>query len=84
MKLIRKNSAFARTSFGVFVEADEKLLDASDLDFYLFNREARMDEVWRSVCAGEARRILRLGYWESGRIHTFRARTGLRSHDAGA
>jgi hypothetical protein len=22
------------------------VLDASDLDFYLFNREARMDEVW--------------------------------------
>jgi len=47
MTFIRKRTAFARTAMASFVEADRHTLPgASDLDFYLFNREARMDEAW--------------------------------------
>jgi len=47
MTFIRKSTAFARTAIASFFEADRHpLLGASDLDFYLSNREARMDEAW--------------------------------------
>ena len=43
MTFIRKCIAFAQTAIASFFEADRHpLLDASDLDFYLFNRAARM------------------------------------------
>ena len=46
MTFIRKIIAFARTAIASFFEADRHSLPgASDLDFYLFNRDARMDEV---------------------------------------
>jgi len=50
MTLIRKNISFARTTNAAsFFKVDGHLLPgASDLDFYLFNREARMDEAWGS------------------------------------
>ena len=47
MTFIRKSIAFARTAIASFFEADRHpLLGANDLDFYLFNREARIDEVF--------------------------------------
>ena len=49
MTLMRKNIAFARTTNTAFFKADgHRVPDASDLDSYLFNREARMDEAWGS------------------------------------
>ena len=49
MKLIGKEIALAQRAMVTFFEADEQLsLDSSDLDSYLFNREARLDEVWGS------------------------------------
>jgi hypothetical protein len=45
MTLIRKNITFARTTDAAFFDADgHPGLDASDLDFYMFDRETRMDE----------------------------------------
>ena len=47
MTLIRKNIPFARITDAAFFDEDGYPgLDASDLDFYMFDREARMDEVW--------------------------------------
>ena len=58
MTLIRKDIAFARTAIVGFFKADEQpVLDASDLDFYLFNRGGRMDEVWESERVGGLGRI---------------------------
>ena len=49
MTLNRKNIAFAPTTNAAPFEAGEyPVPDANDLDFYLFNREGRMDEVWGS------------------------------------
>ena len=39
-------------------------VEASDLDFYLFDREARMDQVWASEPAGV------VGEMGSDRIHS--------------
>jgi hypothetical protein len=37
----------AHTAVDTFFEQGKSLmLDAAELDFYLFNREARMDEAW--------------------------------------
>jgi hypothetical protein len=47
MSCIRKSIAFARAAIAAFF--GHPALDASDLDFYLFNREARMDEAWESA-----------------------------------
>jgi len=56
MTFIRKSIAFARTAIASFFEADQHTsLSASDLDFYLFNREARMDEV---LCQGLVGKLL--------------------------
>lgn len=51
MTIIRKSIAFARTAIALFFEAGggRPVLNASDLDFYLFDRETRMDEVWGSA-----------------------------------
>jgi hypothetical protein len=43
MTLIRKNITFARTTDAAFFDAD------GHLDFYMFDRETRMDETWESV-----------------------------------
>ena len=49
MRLIRRSIAFARTAIAAFLKPDGHLvLDASELDFYLFNRGARMNEIWGS------------------------------------
>lgn len=53
MTFIRRSIAFVRTAIAAFFEADRRpVLGASDLDFYLFNREARMDEAWVFERAG--------------------------------
>ena len=58
MTLIRKSIAFARIATATFLGADGPFpLDASDLDFYLFNREARMDETWGSERTGAVGRM---------------------------
>ena len=58
MRLIRRSIAFARTAIAAFLKPDEHLvLDASELDFYLFNRGARMAEVWGSERLGAVGRI---------------------------
>jgi hypothetical protein len=58
VRLIRRSIAFARTAIAAFLKPDGHLvLDASELDFYLFNRCARMDEVWRSERLGAVGRI---------------------------
>ena len=49
-------------------------VEASDLDFYLFDREARMDQVWASEPAGV------VGEMGSDRIHSATA-PGLRISD---
>ena len=50
MTLIRKIITFVRTTGAAFFDADEHPgPDASDLDFYMFDWEAGMDEVWGSV-----------------------------------
>ena len=49
MTLISRIIAFAQISNTAFFKADGPfVLDTSDLDSYLFNREARMDEAWES------------------------------------
>lgn len=58
MRLIRRSIAFARTAIAAFLKPDGHLvLDASELDFYLFNRGVRMDEVWGSERADAVGRI---------------------------
>ena len=58
MKLIRRSIAFARTAIAALLEPGGHLvLDASELDFYLFNRGARMNEVWESARVGAVGRI---------------------------
>jgi NTE family protein len=53
MTLIRKSIAFARTAISTFFAADAlPVLDAGDVDSYLFNRGTRMDEAWRSDSGG--------------------------------
>ena len=53
MTLIRKSVAFARTVIAMSFLADaHPVLDANDLDSYLFKRETRMDEAWGSDRAG--------------------------------
>ena len=53
MTLIRKSIAFARTAISAFFAAEAlPVLDARDVDSYLFNRGTRMDEAWRSDRAG--------------------------------
>ena len=50
---LRRCIAFARAAIAAFLKPEGHLvLDASELDFYLFNREARMDEIWGSERAG--------------------------------
>ena len=52
MTLIRKNVDLARSTSAAFFDADgHSAPDARDLDFYLFDREARMDEVRGSRAA---------------------------------
>jgi hypothetical protein len=58
VRLIRRSIALARTAIAAFLKPDSHLvLDASELDFYLFNRGARMDEVWGSERLGAVGRI---------------------------
>ena len=58
MTLIRKSVAFARTAIAMFFAADaHPVLDASELDSYLFDRGTRMDEAWGSDRAGAVERI---------------------------
>jgi hypothetical protein len=58
MTPIREDIAFPRSANATFFEVDgHPVLDESDLDFYLFNREARMDEVWGSGRAGAVGRM---------------------------
>jgi hypothetical protein len=58
MTFIRKSIAFARSAIASFFEADRHPIPGmSDLDFYLFNREARMDEAWGSERAGSVGQI---------------------------
>ena len=58
MALIRKSIAFATTALALYFKADgNTVLDATDLDFYLFNREASMDEVRPSELARAVGRI---------------------------
>jgi predicted alpha/beta hydrolase len=58
VRLIHRCIALARTAIAAFLKPDGHLvLDASELDFYLFNRAARMDEVWGSERAGAVGRI---------------------------
>ena len=59
MTLIRKSIDFARTAVAAFFKADgHTVLDASDLDFYLFNPETRMGEVWGSERTDAVGRIV--------------------------
>jgi NTE family protein len=58
MTFIRKSIAFARTAIASFFEKNRHpVLSASEIDFYLFNREARMDEAWESEHARAVGRI---------------------------
>ena len=57
MTLIRKNIDFAPTNAAFFEADGPPVLDANDLDFYLFNREARMEEVWGSEHTGAVGRM---------------------------
>lgn len=59
MTLIRKSIAFARTAISTFFAAAgaHPVLDASDLDSYLFNRGTRMDQAEGSDRAGAVGRI---------------------------
>jgi hypothetical protein len=44
----RKSIIFVQIAIAVFFARDEHpVLDASELDCYLFNREARIEEAWR-------------------------------------
>ena len=54
MALIRKSIVVAQVAT-VFVAEKQPVLDESDLEFYLFNREARMNEAWEADRA-EAKR----------------------------
>lgn len=50
MTRIRKSMAFARTAVAAFFKADRQpVLDASELDHYLLDRETRMGTVWNFV-----------------------------------
>ena len=58
MTLIRKSVAFSRRAIAMFFAADaHPVLDAGDLDSYLFDRGTRMDEAWKSDRAGAVGRI---------------------------
>ena len=63
MTLIRKSIAFARTAISTFFAAAgaHPVLDASDLDSYLFNRGTRMDQAEGSDRAGAVGRIAQIG-----------------------
>lgn len=53
MTLIRKSIALVQTAVAaIFVGSGHQALDASELDSYLFNREARMDEALGPERAG--------------------------------
>jgi NTE family protein len=68
LTFIRKSIAFARTAISTFFGADGPfLLDASDLDLHLFDREARLDEAWESV------RGVPVGRMESDRFRAARS-----------
>jgi len=54
MALICKNIVVAQVAT-VFVAERQPVLDESDLEFHLFNREARMNEAWEADRA-EAKR----------------------------
>lgn len=46
--MIFKSIIFVQIAIAAFFARDEQpILDASELDCYLFNREARMEEAWR-------------------------------------
>lgn len=74
MTLIRKNIDFAPTNAAFFEADGPPVLDASDLDFYLFNREARIDEVWGSE------RALAVGRMGSDQIQPMPTRNFSKSH----
>ena len=58
MTRLQEDFVFAQTANAAFFVVDgPSVLDASDLDFYLFDREARMDEVWRSERTGAVARM---------------------------
>ena len=58
MALIRKTIAFARATVASFFKSDgHPLPDATDLDLYLFDREARMNEAWGTELSDIVRRI---------------------------
>jgi hypothetical protein len=50
----RKSVVLAQTAT-FLAEVTHPLVDTSELDSYLFDREARMDEVWASEHASTAR-----------------------------
>ena len=54
MILIRKSIVLAQTAVAaIFGASRHPVIDASELDFYLFDREASMDEAWRAERAGD-------------------------------
>jgi hypothetical protein len=61
--IIRKSIIFfVQIAIAAFFARDwQPMLDASELDGYLFNREARMEEVWRSEPIVD-RRLIARGY----------------------